>query len=99
METMQIAPARLCGRIRVPSSKSLAHRAVIAASLCPVSYTHLDVYKRQPYPIGGKVRLYVGEPIELAAALPETLKGAQRIEAANKLLETSVQTLKDRAEL
>lgn len=52
-----------------------------------------------PYHIGGKVRLYVGEPIELAAALPETLKGAQRIEAANKLLETSVQTLKDRAEL
>ena len=41
----------------------------------------------------------MGEPIELAAALPETLKGAQRIEAANKLLETSVQTLKDRAEL
>ena len=34
METMQIAPARLCGSVQVPSSKSLAHRAVIAASLC-----------------------------------------------------------------
>ena len=34
------------------------------AILIPVSYTHLDVYKRQPYPLRDEL---LTEPIEMAA--------------------------------
>ena len=57
MDNIKITPNKLKGKVNIPPSKSMAHRAIICAALSkgksvidniePVSYTHLDVYKRQ----------------------------------------------------
>ena len=63
---VKVYPSVCTGEIQIPPSKSMAHRAIMCASLAKgksvisniaysddilaVSYTHLDVYKRQALP-------------------------------------------------
>ena len=39
----------------------------------PVSYTHLDVYKRQQPPVQGALQNYVAHPADMCFKLPENV--------------------------